>query len=287
VDYLGSTRLVTTTGGTVLQQVDYTPYGRKTGNELLNSGESDYLWGGKELQEFIDIPWYDSGARFLTTDGVFTSIDPLCEKAYHISPNAYCDGNPVNLVDPEGRDAIPIVFPDYRINVRGVPIPLLGHAGILLIDNKSGLTKYYEYGRYDPDKYGVVRNLTISNVTIGKDGHPTQRSLKRVLKEISRQAGHGGRIEGVYIESDKFAEMNNYALERMKENQNPDRDKYNTFTRNCSTFVSDVLNQDEDVRSISENKRAARPRKFIKNMHSIFKRVVQYKNDEFIEKIEK
>ena len=113
-DHLGSTRLVTTTDGTVLQQEDYTPYGRKTGNELLNLGESDYLWGGKEFEEFIDIPWYDSGARFLTTEGVFASIDPLCEKGYHLSPYTYCAGDPVNRVDPEGMIGFqpipPLVF---------------------------------------------------------------------------------------------------------------------------------------------------------------------------------
>ena len=30
-------------------------------------------------------------------------MDPLCEKYYHISPYAYCGGNPVNAVDPDGR----------------------------------------------------------------------------------------------------------------------------------------------------------------------------------------
>ena len=31
-------------------------------------------------------------------------MDPLSEKYYHISPYAYCAGNPVNLVDPDGID---------------------------------------------------------------------------------------------------------------------------------------------------------------------------------------
>ena len=31
------------------------------------------------------------------------TMDPLCEKYYHISPYAYCAGNPVNLVDPDGN----------------------------------------------------------------------------------------------------------------------------------------------------------------------------------------
>jgi hypothetical protein len=30
------------------------------------------------------------------------SIDPKAESFYHISPYAYCAGDPVNLVDPDG-----------------------------------------------------------------------------------------------------------------------------------------------------------------------------------------
>jgi RHS repeat-associated protein len=52
------------------------------------------------------INWYDSAARFQTTDGIFTGIDPLAEKYYHISPYAYCAGNPVNVIDPTGMDGI-------------------------------------------------------------------------------------------------------------------------------------------------------------------------------------
>ncbi len=69
---------------------------------MLTSGNSPYLWCGKEYESFIDIPWYDSEARFLTTNGIFTSTDPFSEKYYHISPYAYCAGDPVNKVDPEG-----------------------------------------------------------------------------------------------------------------------------------------------------------------------------------------
>ncbi|SKC61356.1 RHS repeat-associated core domain-containing protein [Bacteroidales bacterium WCE2008] len=36
------------------------------------------------------------------------TIDPLCEKYYSISPYVYCNSNPINLVDPDGRE-----FGDY------------------------------------------------------------------------------------------------------------------------------------------------------------------------------
>ena len=50
------------------------------------------------------LDWYDYGARYY--DAVisqFTTIDPLAEKYYSISPYAYCAGNPVMFVDPDGR----------------------------------------------------------------------------------------------------------------------------------------------------------------------------------------
>ena len=31
-------------------------------------------------------------------------MDPLCEDYYSLSPYAYCNNNPVNAIDPNGRD---------------------------------------------------------------------------------------------------------------------------------------------------------------------------------------
>ena len=79
------------------------PNGKIVPVSVAFSGNTDYLYTGKESQNALfGINWYDSGARFQTTDGIFTGIDPLAEKYYHISPYAYCAGNPVNVVDPDG-----------------------------------------------------------------------------------------------------------------------------------------------------------------------------------------
>jgi hypothetical protein len=55
------------------------------------------------LTTIFDGTVYDSGARFLFTDGSFASIDPYAEKYPWISPYAYCAGNPINLTDPDGN----------------------------------------------------------------------------------------------------------------------------------------------------------------------------------------
>ena len=81
---------------------------------VANTGNTDYLYTGKESQNALfGINWYDSAARFQTTDGIFTSIDPLAEKYYHISPYAYCAGNPVNVGRMVKEEKSRLVF---RIN---------------------------------------------------------------------------------------------------------------------------------------------------------------------------
>ena len=43
-------------------------------------------------------------ARYYDPIFGFTAIDPLCEKYYDVRPYSYCAGDPVNRIDPDGRD---------------------------------------------------------------------------------------------------------------------------------------------------------------------------------------
>ena len=63
-----------------------------------------YRFTGKELDRVNGLNMYDFGARWYDVAGVpmWTSVDPLAEKYYHISPYAYCGGDPVNYVDSIG-----------------------------------------------------------------------------------------------------------------------------------------------------------------------------------------
>ena len=201
------------------------------------------------------------------------SIDPHCEKYYSISPYAYCMNNPVKYIDPNGKDAVLVVFPDYKISTPIGKMGNLGHAGVLLINNKTGLTKYYEYGRYDKEGKGEVRNIKISNVKIDKNGKPTTESLNKVMGELSKKAGQNGRIDGAYIESDKFENMDKYATIKENENSNPSRKTYSLTGNNCGTFAADVVNQDENV-----NKKAPiivdpRPNSIVEEYQDKFKTI--------------
>ena len=108
-DHLGSVRAVTDAEGEVLDTFDYMPYGSEISS--TSSTTTDYRFTGKERQSKVNNSIYDSFARFQNTYGRFMSIDPKAESFYHISPYAYCAGDPVNLVDPDGRDWYSIINP--------------------------------------------------------------------------------------------------------------------------------------------------------------------------------
>ena len=54
----------------------------------------------------------------MDTGGRFLSIDPMAEKFYHLSPYAYCAGDPVNMVDPDGE--LPDFFWDIYSIASGI-----------------------------------------------------------------------------------------------------------------------------------------------------------------------
>lgn len=270
-DHLGNNRVTTTSSGRVKAKDDYFPYGMPVRKTDWEENLQTYKFGNKEFEILMRLNLYDFHARLY--DPVlarFTSIDPHAEKYYSTSPYVYCNNNPVNMIDPDGRDAIFIAFPDYKISTPVGRLSNLGHAGVLLIDNKTGLTKYYEYGRYDKEGKGEVRTKTISNVKIGDDGKPTAESLGKVLGEISEKAGQGGKIEGAYVESDKFTEMNDYAKTKMAENNDSDRKSYSLTGNNCGTFAVDVIKQDSDAKKKAPNIVDPRPNSIVKEYQEKF-----------------
>ena len=101
-DHLGSTALVTDNDGNVVQSIAYIPYGEVFIEERNGTWNTPYLFNGKELDEETGLYYY--GARYLNpTNGMWLSTDPLFEKYVGMSPYNYCVGNPVKLVDPDGR----------------------------------------------------------------------------------------------------------------------------------------------------------------------------------------
>ena len=199
-DHLGSTRLMTNSSGTVLEQNDYMPYGDRHANSALAASTNPYLYNGKESQKDFGINYIDSEARFQRLDGAFNSIDPLCEKYYHISPYSYCIGNPINTIDPNGNIWINAQgFLKYQngkwtkyateldksIGQELQSTPTGHRAFKYLVENP--IPTQVIYGQLDDQIYGSTKNISIT-----EDGKAKWSVITLDLNQMSEKAKNEG-----------------------------------------------------------------------------------------------
>ena len=234
-DILGSPVAETNASGQLVMLSHYRALGDEVEQKRDDVGYTGHKYDADLALSYMQARYYDP------VIGRFYSNDPKgFSNIHNFNRYAYANNNPYKYVDPDGRDAVAIVFPDYKISTGFGKVSGLGHAGVLLIDNKSGLTKYYEYGRYDKANLGIVRQRTVPNVVM-ENGKPTTDSLKATLDSISKQSGQGGVISGAYIKNDNFTEMNDFAKNQMSLNSDPNRTPYDLTNNQCGTFMQDVL----------------------------------------------
>ena len=80
------------------QTTHYYPYGGIL-SQSTNQGFQKFKYNGKEFDRMHGLDWYDYVARQQDpATGLFTSMDPLCEKYYNVSPYVYCAGNPIRYL---------------------------------------------------------------------------------------------------------------------------------------------------------------------------------------------
>ena len=164
-DHLGSTRVVARSNGKAVQVNHYYPYGmayasgRMSGNaeahpvtgeggnvidgdleigggtggmELARPGASQpYRFLGNELYTSNSLGLYDFSARMYDPAlGRFLSVDPMAEGYRHLSPYAYCAGNPAVYVDKDGQVIGRVVV--------GAVVGAAINGGIALLSGESG-----------------------------------------------------------------------------------------------------------------------------------------------------
>jgi len=82
----------------------YLPFGESFVDQRVTNYEgSRYTFSGKERDSETGYSYF--GARYYSSDySIWLSVDPLADKYPSMSPYMYCAGNPVRLVDVDGRD---------------------------------------------------------------------------------------------------------------------------------------------------------------------------------------
>lgn len=179
---------------------------------------------------------------------IWMSVDPMMEKYAYINPYVYCIENPVNVIDPDGKDIIFILMKTQD----GVG----GHAGIAISnyvkDKKGnyvsdGTYNYYSFVPTQPLGAANYRDTVKGEVSVSKNvtmeqilyGHPdiadNDKMVTGVIK-INTSKAYDDKVKKEFEDKDKAE--NNY---------------YNLITNNCTTFCSRALtNKDKGQESVKE-----------------------------------
>jgi len=228
-DHQGNNRIVINQSGTVEETNHYYPFG---GVFASSNSIQPYKYNGKELDAKKGLNWYDYGARqYDAALGRFTTVDPLAETYYGVSPYGYCLNNPIKFVDVDGK--LPRIF----IERKG-----LGHAFVTVGSGTN--TMVYTYGRYgelgkdksmarntSPTGEGVLIKLTGNNaIAFIQDQMLTNEAVGYEFTDGSDE------LTSKYFDeklngSNKIPQKGKYA------GQTNARiiDEYNLFTNNCVT----------------------------------------------------
>ena len=121
-DHLGSTSYITDAKANITQFDAYLPYGELLVDEHSSSEEMPYKFNGKEFDEETGLYYY--GARYMNPrTSLWYGVDPLAEKYPNIGGYAYCAGNPIKLIDTDGRKIKGVTRHDaqtFREDIHGV-----------------------------------------------------------------------------------------------------------------------------------------------------------------------
>lgn len=101
-DHLGSSSIITNGNGEVTQRIEYLPTGETFIEQQDTYWVSPYKFNGKELDEETGLYYY--GARYYDPRlSMWLGTDPMQGKYPGISTYCYTMGNPVRLIDPDGK----------------------------------------------------------------------------------------------------------------------------------------------------------------------------------------
>lgn len=103
-DYQGNIRVVLNQNNQPVELNSYYPYGALMA-ATATEGIQPYKYSAKGLDRENGLDLYDSQARhYAPIIPRTTTMDPLAEKYYSLSPYLWCAGNPLRYIDFDGRD---------------------------------------------------------------------------------------------------------------------------------------------------------------------------------------
>ena len=181
--------LITSTGsGSVVERNDYYPMGMRTatGNSYPQLTTNLYKYNGKEVQTVGGLGFTDYGARMYDDfTGRWFVPDPLAEKYASMSPYMYCGGNPISMVDVDGRDWYQGKVKDGRMGIEWK------NSQDLTIEDDAGITWTNIGENYIKENLGIITLYTQGK---DKDGNLYKQSSEYYLDDESSMADLNSKV---------------------------------------------------------------------------------------------
>ena len=246
VDHLNTPRFITNlAGATVWRWDQFEPFGVTPPNDNpIGIGSFDFplRYPGQYYDKETNLH-YNMARDYDPATGRYVQSDPIGLRG-GVNTYAYVGGNPNSFVDPRGLAGMAVYFSGYQVDTgMGFSLPL-GHAGVVAIDNKTGATQYFDFGRFGGE-FGDVRGpYSVGTVTFDKNGMPTKESIDAIKAVMSDAFGKGNFPNTIYDGNADAKKIIDFSLDRQK---NTAKFPYsvNPFGKNklnfCDTFAADAL----------------------------------------------
>ena len=184
-DHQGNNRVVTHWNGSkwLVEQVNhYYPFGGVFAEGTAVSNQA-YKYNGKELDRMHGLDWYDYSARMHDAAlGRFTTVDPMAEKYYSISPYVYVANNPLKYIDLRG-DSISVVDLYAQDKQGNLINPNKVKAFEFLASTKEGKSLLANY---------AAKGQTVAGITFNKEGKFHEEGINILFgTKVSSQISSG------------------------------------------------------------------------------------------------
>jgi len=226
-----------------------------------------YKYNNKELQDELDLNWYDYGARnYQANLGRFMSMDPLTEKYNFQSPYVYAVNNPIYFVDKDGMAPEDFII---LINKKGAGGN--GHMAMIYQD-KKGNWNYFSQGATNGGKGSISmlsgasveggvdnRQLNVTKTVVQRDkkGNPIlDKKGNPVTKQVTKPATKSEALkmvgsmydDGVEFKTTKQEDANIAKGAKQVEADHKSGDsEYNIYTNNCTDAVQDAVQSETNI----------------------------------------